>query len=243
MKLLSAALRRSPAYRTSFVTEFFKAESKHFKPFSVLHAVGDEAKQTTSSDDGKEKTEEKKINQDLTIRPFRNLLSLSPFEAMDRMFYDDFFATPRLSSRLMPMSILRDFDREMNSILRRTTPAYEVSEDNKEFKLSIDLPGVRPEDCTVELENEGRILHISGGRKIEKDGSFSETRFDQRFSLAENLDKEKMSANLSEGLMVITVPKLEVEEKKKSIIEITSKPHIVKDAWEFIVGRVVDDIF
>ena len=225
MKLLTVLLLQLTAYSTPFTPGLFNAQYQLVKPFSVLNAVSDEAKQATSSDEVKEKTEEKRFNEGLTIRPLRDLLALSPFEAMDRMFYDDFFASPLLSSRLMPMPFLRFFDRGMNSILRHSSPAYEISEDDKEFKLSIDLPGVRSEDCTVELENDGRVLHISGGRKVEKDGRFSETRFDQRFALGKSLDKEKMSANLSEGVMVITAPKLEIAEKKKNIIQITTYPH------------------
>jgi HSP20 family protein len=198
-----------------------------------------------------ERVQQNKDNMRMSLfrSPFMELSSMrSPFDAMDRLFDDDFFAlsSPRSMmdrfdrlERTMfsspPMPLLRDFDsirERSNAILRRSSPAYEISEDETQFKLTLDLPGVRPEDCTVEVENDGKLLHIYGGRKIEKDGGYSETRFDQRFTLGKNLDKDNISANLSHGVMVVTAPKLAIEEAPQTrIIDITSNPHsIVSEA-------------
>lgn len=44
-------------------------------------------------------------------------------------------------------------------VLRRTSPCYEVTENEKEFQLSVDLPGVKANDVHVELEEGGRVLN------------------------------------------------------------------------------------
>jgi HSP20 family protein len=116
-----------------------------------------------------------------------------------------------MPSVLSPMPLLHEFQHDNSAILRHSSPAYEISEEEKDVTLSVDLPGVRPEDCKVELENEGHVLHLHGGRNIETEGGYSETRFDQRFTLGKNIDAQRISANLADGVMVVTAPKLAPE--------------------------------
>ena len=148
-------------------------------------------------------------------------MALTPFINIDRFFEEDF-----PSSLLMfpPTPLLRDLERDTNSILRRSAPAYEISENEKEFKVSVDLPGVRPEDCQVNVEQNGRVLHLSGGRKIEKEDGYTETRFDQKFTLGKHIDPTKITANLSDGVLVLTAPK-DPEVVQTRNIAITSNPH------------------
>jgi len=171
-------------------------------------------------------------------------ISQNPFEAMDRFFDEDFFAMP--ITRMMDR-IDREMEKSLNItdnifppvpmlrgsysdsiILRQSSPAFEIVEDNNQFKLAMDLPGVKPEDCKVVVEQEGKMLHLFGGRKSETEGGYSETRFDQWFQLGKGLDSSQISANLADGVMVVTAPKLDVEKiipEETLVIDITSNPH------------------
>jgi len=233
MKFSSALILLLPAMGCAFV-----ASPSFAKPMKPMTAVKEGVEQKGELDEhSSEKMVEKGKPEDEAAHKERRMSLRSPFMAMDRFFDDDFFelTTPRSMmdrfdqlDRMMfsPMPLLRGLDRDSNSILRRSSPAYEISEDEKQFKLSVDLPGVRPEDCNVELENEGKVLHLYGGRKIETENGFSETRFDQRFTLGKNLDSHNISANLADGVMVVTAPKLNLEEAPKTrSISITSNPH------------------
>ena len=65
------------------------------------------------------------------------------------------------------------------------------------------------------------MLHITGHRKVEKDNSFEEYKFEKRFTLGRDLDVAKMTANLSNGVLVLTAPKKEKEEPKSTTVPIT----------------------
>jgi HSP20 family protein len=66
---------------------------------------------------------------------------------------------PRWMSEVFgPETSLRDFE---------FLPEANVSETDKSIDVSIDLPGMKPEDVKVELHD--RVLTISGERKEEKE--------------------------------------------------------------------------
>eukprot|EP00562_Extubocellulus_spinifer_P030196 CAMPEP_0178719332 /NCGR_PEP_ID=MMETSP0699-20121125/23089_1 /TAXON_ID=265572 /ORGANISM="Extubocellulus spinifer, Strain CCMP396" /LENGTH=218 /DNA_ID=CAMNT_0020369603 /DNA_START=214 /DNA_END=870 /DNA_ORIENTATION=- len=91
-------------------------------------------------------------------------------------------------------------------------PGYQLSHDEKTVRIAVDLPGVRMDDINVDLTNDDSVLHISGGRKFEVDGKVEQFIFDKRFTLGEGVDIENMSANLVDGVLTVTAPKLELDE-------------------------------
>jgi HSP20 family molecular chaperone IbpA len=84
-------------------------------------------------------------------------MSLIPFMNIGRFFEEEF---PSAVCMFPPTTLLRDLDRDTASILRRSPPAYEISEDDAQYKVSVDLPGVRSEDCQVNVEQNGLLLHL-----------------------------------------------------------------------------------
>jgi HSP20 family protein len=238
MKISAIGLLLLPALGFAFSQGFHHVATETRKSLNPLRAVKESAEKdidTTEKKDGgmTEKPQDNSAKEHPGILSLRDAMSLSPFDAMERFFDDDFFKMPHMMDRMMPsvlspMPLLRELQRDNSAILRRSSPAYEISEDEKQFMLSVDLPGVRPEDCKVELENEGRVLHLHGGRTIETEGGYTETRFDQRFTLGKNLDGQSISANLADGVMVVTAPKLALEEAPKTRpIGVTSNPHTI----------------
>ncbi|XP_004149942.2 17.8 kDa class I heat shock protein [Cucumis sativus] len=85
-----------------------------------------------------------------------------------------------------------------------------------------DLPGIKKEEVKVEVE-EGRVLQISGERSKEQEEKNdkwhrierSSGKFMRRFRLPENAKVEEVKANVENGVLTVTVPK--VEEKKPEI--------------------------
>lgn len=142
--------------------------------------------------------------------------------------FDDFFAPTPLWSRdrdifdLMP--VVPNVDREFSNLLR-ASPGYEIRETGNKYQIHVEVPGVKASDMNIALENENRVIHISGGRKVEKEGSLSETRFEKRFTVGDNVDVEKMSANLADGVLTLTAPKIEKKELPKRTIAIMEGPY------------------
>jgi HSP20 family protein len=130
-------------------------------------------------------------------------------------FDEDFFTMP--SALLdIPPSLTRFKDDTM----RHSSPRYEVTENDKQFRLAVDVPGVKPDHMKIELENNGRVLHISGDRKEKTDTSYKAFKFDKRFTLGRDLDTSKIAAHLSDGVLVLTAPKMEKLPPTKQQIEI-----------------------
>lgn len=85
-----------------------------------------------------------------------------------------------------------------------------------------DLPGVKKEEVKVEVE-DGRVLQISGERSREKEEKNdkwhrverSSGKFLRRFRLPENTKLDEVKASMENGVLTVTVPK--VEEKKPEI--------------------------
>jgi len=85
-----------------------------------------------------------------------------------------------------------------------------------------DLPGVKKEAVQVEVE-DGRVLQISGERSREKEEKNdkwhrverSSGKFLRRFRLPENAKLDEIKASMENGVLTVTVPK--VEEKKPHV--------------------------
>jgi len=131
------------------------------------------------------------------------------------VFDEDFFT---MTSGLLdiPPSLTRFKDDTM----RHSSPRYEITENDKQFRLAVDVPGVKPDHMKIELENNGRVLHISGDRKEKTDTSYKAFKFDKRFTLGRDLDTSKIAAHLSDGVLVLTAPKMEKLPPTKQQIEI-----------------------
>jgi HSP20 family protein len=102
-----------------------------------------------------------------------------------------------------------------------TQRGFDIREENGKYHISVDVPGVKASDLKVEVEHDSNILHISGGRKTTKGGTVSETRFDKRFTIGDNVDIEKLSANLEDGVLHLVAPKVEQQRPKTRTIQVS----------------------
>lgn len=105
-------------------------------------------------------------------------------------------------------------------------PAVDIKEEKDKFVLHADLPGVRPDETDVSME-EG-VLTIKGEKKseaiTEKDGYKRVERtygsFHRRFSLPDTANSEEISAKSKNGVLEIIIPKRQSVQPKK--ITVTS---------------------
>ncbi len=99
-------------------------------------------------------------------------------------------------------------------------PRVDVAERDKEYVVSLELPGVSREDFTVTVEND--YLTIKGEKKVEREESLddgwrrerSRGSFSRSFHLGGGIDRDKISAEFRDGVLEVTVPKSKDSMKK-----------------------------
>lgn len=128
-------------------------------------------------------------------------------------------------------SIFNDFfDNNWMEKANATAPAINVVESDKDYKVEVAVPGMTKEDFNIHLGDENELV-ISIEKKVENEDKenkkylrreFSYTKFQQSLYLPDNVDKEKITANVANGVLTIELPKYSQEEKAKinRVIEI-----------------------
>jgi HSP20 family protein len=101
------------------------------------------------------------------------------------------------------------------------TPHMNVAESDKAYEITVDLPGMKPEEFNVEVK--AGELWITGERRHEseeKGKTFhrverSHGTFRRVISLAPDADAENVNAEYKEGVLHVTVPKTEAALPKR----------------------------
>ncbi len=105
-------------------------------------------------------------------------------------------------------------------------PATNVTENDKEYKIEVSVPGFEKDKINLEIDNN--ILKITAkeeSNKEEKDGEkvlrreFRSSAFSRSFTLPENIDTENIQASQKDGILQISLPKQDKapEDKIKKI--------------------------
>lgn len=140
---------------------------------------------------------------------------------LNNWFDDDFFDTA-----LMP---------RMNA----TAPAVNVKETADDYTMEVAVPGLKKEWVRVNIDNEGN-LKLAIENKFEhkeenKDGKksdekhvhylrreFSYSNYEQTYVLPDDVDRNKISAKVADGVLTVVIPK-EVKEEQKTLKTIEVK--------------------
>ena len=128
-------------------------------------------------------------------------------------------------------SIFNDFfDNDWMVRTNATAPAINVIENDTDYKVEVAAPGMTKEDFNVHLGEDNELVITMEKKNETKDGSnkkylrreFSYSKFEQAFVLPDDVEKDKISANVTDGVLTIDLPKRTPEEKAKvnRVIEI-----------------------
>ncbi len=101
-------------------------------------------------------------------------------------------------------------------------PAMDVSEDDRQYVITVELPGTKREDVT--LESHENRLTIRGEKRDEREEKKEHRRYVERsfgsfsrsFSLPNDADSEHIEASFENGVLSICIPKLE-EAKPRTV--------------------------
>jgi HSP20 family protein len=136
-------------------------------------------------------------------------------------------------TRYEPWSLLNQLQKELERAYEGTAggegsiataewaPAVDIKEESDRYVLLADLPGVKPED--IDLSMEEGVLTIKGEKKTEAKAQRENYKrvertygsFYRRFSLPDTANAEGISARSRHGVLEIVIPKREAIQPKK----------------------------
>ncbi len=127
----------------------------------------------------------------------------------------------RLSTYLGRHAVQTETGKEAMTVAE-WSPLVDITEDDKEYLIKADLPEVKKEDVKLTVQDD--VMSISGERKYEKEEKGKKYHrieraygsFMRSFTLPEDADGSKVSAEYKDGVLKVHLPKSE-KAKPKSI--------------------------
>lgn len=133
---------------------------------------------------------------------------------------------PVIKSQNWLPSLFNDFFGDewvLNRANQLSSPAVNIIENEKDFRIEIAAPGMTKEDFNVHVNAHDELVislekhsenekkeddkHAKKGTYLRREFSYSSFR--QSFALPENVDKNKIEASIKHGVLTIDLPKRE----------------------------------
>lgn len=136
------------------------------------------------------------------------------FDWLNNWFDDNFFNTPVMAQTTT------------------TAPAVNVKEDNKQYVMEVAVPGLKKEQVNMSIDKDGYLTLSIENKNEQKDENkkehylrreFSYTSYRQSYALPDNVDADKIEANVADGVLKVVLPKVEKKEEKQDVKHIEVK--------------------
>ncbi|CAH1767238.1 11_t:CDS:2 [Entrophospora sp. SA101] len=128
--------------------------------------------------------------------------------------------------------IFENFVKDLNDVSQRNianrgvrpwAPLLDLHENDNEYIMSTELPGIKKEDINIDIRDN--ILYISGETKEEKKSEEGTTHIQERrwgsfsraLSLPRNVKADDVVAKYENGVLEVKIPKAEQSGKKITI--------------------------
>lgn len=105
-------------------------------------------------------------------------------------------------------------------------PRVDIQETKDDILIDLELPGIDKKDIKVEVKDN--TLTVSGERRQERTAEGTECcrterhygKFERSFTLADNMDDDKINAAFKDGILTIILPKVERVKPKEISVEV-----------------------
>jgi HSP20 family molecular chaperone IbpA len=104
------------------------------------------------------------------------------------------------------------------------TPAVDIFETEKEITLLADMPGIKAEDLTIDLRDNTLTLaaDIAADDNPKEEiilAEYETGRYYRQFTVGELINQENIDAKLNDGVLRLTLPKVEKAAPKKITVK------------------------
>ena len=145
-------------------------------------------------------------------------------------FYRDEFLTP--FDKMFDSMVESQFPEVVKSVGVKpyqgsAYPKVNVYEYDDKVGIVAEIPGLNKKQLNVEVEDG--VLTISGDKHstFEDEGAkvlrreLKQSSFKRSFELGEQLDGDNIAANFKDGVLSVSIPKIEPEKPKKTFVKIS----------------------
>ena len=130
------------------------------------------------------------------------------------------------------------FNSDWMPKMKATAPAVNVKEDAKAYTMEVAVPGIKKEFCRVNINADGnldiaienKMEHKEENRDNHKSRhihylrrEFAYGNYEQSYTLPDDVDRDKISAGVANGILTITIPKTTPEQEAKVMRNIEVK--------------------
>ena len=138
-------------------------------------------------------------------------MAISPFRRGGGGFWDPLSEVNRMFDDVFGGLMRRPGGQQRAQQLTEWAPAVDVLQRDGDLVVRAELPGVRPEDVDITLQN--RVLTISGERREEQEeergGYYVRERrrgsFSRSMTLPEGVDEDRIRARYENGVLEVTI--------------------------------------
>lgn len=104
------------------------------------------------------------------------------------------------------------------------TPSVDIFETEQKIAILADMPGVKAEDLNIDLRDNtltllGEIAPVEGPDEEDVLIEYETGKYFRQFNLSEVIDQEKIDAQLNNGVLRLTLPKVEKATPKKILVK------------------------
>ena len=117
------------------------------------------------------------------------------------------------------------FGDDLTPVTEPWAPRVDLSETKQEYKVNVDLPGVKKDDISVKVEDNRLIIKgVRSEEKKEEGEDFIRTErtygsFYRTMVLPQMADSDAIDAKFSAGELLIRIPKTEIVSPKEVVIK------------------------
>ena len=104
------------------------------------------------------------------------------------------------------------------------TPLVDIFETDKALVLLADMPGVRPADLNIDLRDDtltltGDVQPFEGADENDIMIEYEVGKYHRQFALSEIIDQDKIDAQMQDGVLRLTLPKVEKATPRKITVQ------------------------
>jgi HSP20 family protein len=135
------------------------------------------------------------------------------------------FSGERFGEKLNEMNRLFQnfFGKDLTAAPSNVFPPVNIYQDKANIYLTAELPGMETADVSIDIEQNN--IQIRGDRKIENEKLFYHRReresgsFSRKLEFKSKIDTDKVSAELKDGILKVTMPKAQESQPKKIAVK------------------------